>query len=139
MVNTQTASSPVVKKPRKRATPEAISNTPKSVLNWVMTNTPHFVGKEKQVEEFLYAALGNFKDYYATFMFSDAPGKTPRGHENLKISARGCHGYMHSTAISGGWISALRHTNQVDLNAEKVEEASLWYIEKFLLGKYSPW
>lgn len=101
-------------------------------FSWDQSRTPNFT--EEQVKTFLGDSLNRLGGYYAAYMFTgdnNSSHKYPIG--------RGCHGYMHSTPIKGGWISALRCKDQKELNPETVDEASRWYIEKFLLGKFSPW
>lgn len=121
-------SSVVAKKRGMKAPIEA----PKAEFSWDQSRTPNFT--PEQVKTFLDASLGQHSGYYASYMFT---GDKNSGHQ-LPIG-RGCHGYIHSTPINGGYISALRYKDQTELNPETVDEASRWYIEKFLLGKYSPW
>lgn len=117
---------------KKRGSIEATAEAPAPAFHWDQSRTPHFTfGK---LEKFFHYSLGTYAAYLAVYMFT---GKGSRD-EDAPIG-RSCHGYMHSTPITHGWVSALRYTNQKNLNDETLDEASRWYIEKFLLGKFSPW
>lgn len=111
-----------------------------SGIHWDTSCTPN-IQSQKDIDHFVQFSVG--ANSYALYQFF-GPGQGKHTGDRSALTtksdviARSCHGFMHSVAITHGWISALRYTGQKSVD-DITDEASLWYIQKFLLGKYSPW
>lgn len=101
----------------------------KEALHWDSTKTPHF--NENAIKDHVLGALASGAN--ACFRFS----------KNSSSNYNSCHGLMHVSAIAlgTGWLSSFRYKETVRTIDEmgSTDEAGVWYVTKFLLGKYSPW
>lgn len=108
--------------------PAEDKTTPEMIL-WDSSKTPHFT--ETDIKQHALGALAS--GTYACFRFS----------KNKSSNYNGCHGLMHASHIElgQGWLSSFRYNSDGKTldGLGSNDEAGVWYITKFLLGKYSPW